>query len=172
MRTALLVLLLASSALAQNSSPQFNPQAACGPYATQFLVKVGGAPVQAAPSDDSKALIYVIEDQKYQFLRDVTLRVGLDGNWMGATRGSSYFFFTAEPGEHHLCADWSGHGDSFLGLTVEAGKTYYLRARTTASAGATRDSAPSPFLDFDLVNPDEGRYLILLSTFADSHPKK
>src|ERR1019366_9119074 len=30
-------------------------------------------------------------------------KVGLDGAWVGANQGSSYFFFATTSGEHHLC---------------------------------------------------------------------
>jgi hypothetical protein len=30
----------------------------------------------------------------------------MDGAWVGTNQGSSYFFFAAAPGEHHLCIHW------------------------------------------------------------------
>jgi len=62
--------------------------------------------------------------------------VGLDGQWIGATNGNSYFYFSVDPGEHHLCTNWQGF--SFLGktraagalhFTAEPGGVYYFRAK-------------------------------------------
>jgi hypothetical protein len=88
------------------------------------------------------------------------VRVGLDGKWVGATRGTSYLSFAVEPGEHHLCVDL--HSEfleprrlvSLYGFTAQARKTYYFRARTMASvsSGGKRDIA---VLDLDLVNDDQ-----------------
>lgn len=86
--------------------------------------------------DPGKALIYLIEEQKLRVFRDVTVRVGLDGKWVGAIRGTSYLSFAVEPGEHHLCVDFPseflepGRLVSLYGFTAQAGKTYYFRART------------------------------------------
>ena len=52
--------------------------------------------------EQGKALVYFFVD----FLTAPTMRVGVDGNWMGANNGKSYFFFPVEPGEHNVCAEW------------------------------------------------------------------
>ena len=36
-------------------------------------------------------------------LGNTTTRVGLDGIWVGANHGKSYFFVLVNPGDHHLC---------------------------------------------------------------------
>ena len=147
-------LILAASAFAQESPAD----AACGPVKAQFVFENDAvSPVPPQP-DPSKALVYVIEEQKFRLYGDVTARVGLDGAWVGANRGNSYLFFSVEPGDHHLCTDWTsrllhnGRLVSLAPLSAEAGKTYYFRARTS---GARYEV---PAIDLDPVNSDERYY--------------
>jgi hypothetical protein len=128
-----------------------------------------------------KALVYVIEDQRFKGIRDATARVGVDGAWVGATRGDSYLFFTVEPGDHHLCADWvsslvpGGRAVALYGFTAEAGRIYYFRARTIggpASMAEKNGLGDAASIDLDLVNSDEGKYLVASKPFIASHTKK
>jgi hypothetical protein len=59
-------------------------------------------------------------------------RVGLDGTWIGANKGASFFPVTTAPGEHHVCAFWEAPGariENKIGLTeleALAGQIYYF----------------------------------------------
>jgi hypothetical protein len=131
------LLVLALPVFAQDQSTALRSAAGCGPAKTQFSVKVDKKQHAVAQSGAGKALVYVIVQEKPDNLTikigDITTRVGLDGNWMGANYGESYLSFAVEPGEHHVCTDWqssikerqnlSGAAD----LTAEAGKTYYFQ---------------------------------------------
>src|SRR5260370_9996360 len=81
--------------------------AACGPDKIKFDVTNPERPQPAVVVEPGKALVYVVEDAGYcgDFCIP-TIKIGLDGAWMGANQGSSYFSFPAAPGEHHLCARW------------------------------------------------------------------
>ena len=122
-------------------------------------------------------MVYVVEDQKFKVVNDVTTRIGVDGTWVGANRGNSYFSFSVEPGKHHLCTDWisgflpNGRLVSLTSFTAESGAVYYLRARTSASptSGKAGDGAS---IDLDLVNEDEGRLLVASSGLSLSQQKK
>jgi hypothetical protein len=165
------IALCVVSAAAQETAPPAEAPA-CGSPTVNFDVKLSASQPIPQP-EEGKALIYVVEDQKFSFVNDVTIRVGVNGSWIGATRGNSYLSFAVEPGEHHLCVDWvsdwlpSGRLISLYGLTVEAGKVYYLRARTMGSA---RDRMA--VLDFDFINIDQAKFLIASSSASVSHPKK
>ena len=176
MKAAFIVILLAASALAQGQTAVSAAEAACGPYGTQFDTKTDAAASPTVHAADGKALVYVVEDQQFKYLKDVTTRVGLDGAWVGANRGNSYFVFLVDPGKHHLCADWlhaeqPGHPSrgyrlvSLAELTAEAGEAYYFRARTTGAG----DENPS--LDLEPVNSDEGRLLVSTARLSISNPK-
>ena len=149
----------------------------CGPLDVRFDAQTatGQPPVQPEPG---KALVCVIEDFKKApgELGNPTIRVGLDGAWMGAMRANSYIFFSVDPGEHHLCTSWQSHLKrlsslaSFSHLTAEAGSTYYFRARITyVSAGS---AVASMDLNLESVDPDEGRFLIASNRVSNSHPVK
>jgi uncharacterized protein DUF2846 len=175
MKTASVVMFLASSAFAQNPALVPHAQPACGAANVEFQTKPDASQRPDPQLEAGKALIYVMEDQKFKFVRDITVRIGLDGAWVGATRGSSYLFFSVEPGEHHLCADWmsnfAGRLVSLFGLTAEAGKVYYFRARTMASP-INSSNDKTALIDLDLVNSDEGKLLVASSPLSVSHPKK
>jgi hypothetical protein len=173
---AMLLLGLSVPVAAQNPDLVHNAQPACGAPAAQFHVSLNNTHTEPQV-DPAKALIYVVEEQKFRVFRDVTVRVGVDGAWVGATRGTSYLAFAVEPGEHHLCVDFlsdflkPGRLVSLYGFTAEAGKIYYFRARTAASVSSSgrRDIAS---LDLDLANDDQGKLLVANSPLSISRPKK
>lgn len=173
MRTFLLAMFsvgLAASAPAQGNMDSTSPYAACGPNETQFDTKTDSADSPTVQPAEGKAQVYVVEDQQFKFVKDVTTRVGLDGAWVGANRGNSYFVFLVDPGKHHLCTDWlpsvgSGRLVSLAEFTAEAGKAYYFRARTTGA----RDERPA--VDLERVNSDEGRLLVSTGSLSISNPK-
>lgn len=184
MKAVLILLLFASAVLAKAQDQDEAPdsrrtaavnqaQAACGPFDTHFDIKLDETYHSLSIPEPGKALVYVIEEQKFRFLNDVTVRIGLDGAWVGANRGNSYFSFSVNPGEHHLCGDWkigALYGGNRLvtlaGFTTEAGKVYFFRAR---ASGAKDEEA---ILDLDLVNSDEGQLLVAASALSNAHAKK
>jgi hypothetical protein len=176
MKTLFSILVLAigaSSAVAQSDkpfTPPVAPDAACGSPTAQFDVKIGPETRPTAQPQDGKVLVYVVEDQQFKFVKDATVRVGLDGAWVGANRGNSYLAFSVEPGEHHLCADWqssfAGRLLSLAKFTAGAGKIYYFRARTTGA----KDERSA--LDLESVNSDEGGLLVSRAQPSISTVKK
>ena len=65
------------------------------------------------------------------------VRYGVDGAWVGANKGNSYFAVTVDPGVHHLCVSWQSalrqieeeHVRMAI-FTAEAGKVYYFAAQS------------------------------------------
>ena len=178
MKAAVAFMLFAVSAFAfaQDQSSIQSAQAACGPSPAKFDVSETKPETKKVlpDSDPARALVYVIEEQKFKAVRDVTARFAVDGQWVGANRGNSYFFFFADPSEHHLCVDWisdhvrNGRLVSLNHFTARAGETYYFRIRTSGSPNVV-DGAT---LDLDAINSDEGKLLVASSALAKSHPKK
>jgi hypothetical protein len=80
--------------------------------------------------------VYVIGSFLGESLAEPTVKVGVDGAWVGANKGDSYVFTSVAPGEHHMCVNWQSGILTPSGLfamanfTAETGKTYYFRART------------------------------------------
>ncbi len=167
------VLALATSAFTQNNASPVQSQAACGPLdATQ------AAPGQStAQLQPGKALVYVAEDFRKApgEIGNPTLRVGMDGAWVGATRANSYLSFTVEPGEHHLCTSWQSRWQrlsklaAFAGFTAEPGKVYYFRERITYSSYGGGSATMN--LDLEPVYPDEGQFLVASDRPSTSRPK-
>ena len=56
-----------------------------------------------------------------------TVRIGMDGAWVGADKRDSYFVLDVSPGLHHLCASWqssqeaSNRGVELFALNTEPG---------------------------------------------------
>ncbi|MFZ0579986.1 MAG: DUF2846 domain-containing protein [Candidatus Acidiferrales bacterium] len=174
MKTLFAVLLLTSSAFAQNRAIPSNPEAACGQFDVHFDIKKDSSE-HPAHLEPGKALVYIIQDEDHAdcLKCDTTTRVGMDGSWIGATHGDSYFFFSVNPGEHHLCANRLPQFGivtkplALFGFTAEAGKTYYFRIHAIYGLGNA-----ATYSDFGAVNPDEAKYLISISPYAVSRPKK
>lgn len=149
---------------------------ACGDDKVTFDVKTEkGQPVPPAP-DAGKAQVIVIENfeqnQGFCIGCKVTTRVGMDGAWVGANHGNSYFALAVEPGEHHLCVDWqSALGTlkkkvGLASLTAQAGQVYYYQIKVREMH---YDSGTEMNLSLTPLNEDEGKYLVKvdpLSTFT------
>lgn len=172
MKALLVFVLLAAPAFAQDTASTSPGIAACGPDNVKFAVQEDKAQQSVTQMEPGKALVYVIEDYAAVCLVGcATVRVGLDGIWIGANRAKTYFFFAIAPGEHHLCSNWQSNVETYSSLyslanfTAEAGRTYYFRTRVWFSYQVPR-------LDLDAINGDEGSYLVGSSQLAVSHTKK
>ncbi len=173
MKAALVALLLffTAAAFAQDETLIAAAEAACGPADVQFDVHPAESQPLTQP-EPGKSLVYVVEvfDRPGNQLGRPTLRIGFDGKWAGAVKGDSYLAFSVDPGEHHLCTNWQSRlkqfsaKAAFAGLNAEPGKIYYYRARIIE--GDLNFS-----LDFALVDPDEGKYLVASFAPSNSHAK-
>jgi hypothetical protein len=169
--------LLSTLTFAQDQSPLAAAEAACGPKDVQFAAQAAPSQPLAQP-DAGKSLVYVVEvfDKVVGEISRPTLRVGVDGKWVGAGKGNSYISFSIDPGEHHLCANWQSHWkrlsneEAFNGFTADPGKTYYFRARINEIGGS--GGASNFSLDLEPLNVDQGKYLIASSAWSASQPKK
>jgi len=167
---ALLCILAPMAAIAQQ--PSANPAAAaCGSATASFKVsrdKHRPAPPQIPPG---KALVYFVQFMDSTAPYTTKVNLGLDGNWLGATENETYNSFIIDPGVHHLCAVYQGEarpmddeGDTLLlHLQAEAGKTYYVRYHANLIARLAF---------FDLVDEDEGQFLVQSADHATSVQKK
>jgi hypothetical protein len=171
----MVALALAAGAFAQAPDLQA-AEAACGPVGVQFETQTS-TDHTPAQIDPGKSLVYVVEifDKNAGQISRPTLRVGIDGKWAGAVKGSSYLSFSVDPGEHHLCTNWQSHWRhfsqkaAFTGFTADAGKAYYFRAHIIESGPAGSGNFT---LDLNPVNEDEGKYLVVSNFLAVSHTKQ
>ena len=172
MRAALFVVLFAVSAFAQDQAAITAAQAACGPKEVKFDAKQDAAQHPTPQADPGKALVYVVQNLgEMQCSGCALTKVGLDGAWVGATKGSSYVYFPAEPGERHICVNWQSRLEwrsrslALANFTAEAGHVYYFRIRLSISRSIYS-------FDLDPVNSDEGKLLVASSAYSVSHSKK
>jgi len=139
----------------------------CGNDKVKFNVKTeGGQPAPVEPAD-GKAQIIFIEDENQPIgpFMHATVRLGMDGAWLGANNGNSYFAVTVDPGVHHLCASWVGKNVEATSFTADAGQVYYFAARVNV------ESRYSVAFNLSQLNEDEGKYLVKGLKLSTSKPK-
>ncbi len=159
MKIPLFALLFAASAFAQ--APSAVLPAACGPQAVSFTVHLDKNQHAVLQPEPGKARVYFVQASGL-------IRYGIDGAWVGANRGHSYFSVSVEPGEHHVCAQMQGLGAPMAELThftAKAGEVYFYRARLPPTLEGL-------YLFFNPIDSDEGKSLIASYSLSVSSPKK
>jgi len=145
----------------------------CGDPAAKFAVKTAKDQRTVQP-EAGKALIYFIEDDSnFESFPKPTTRMGVDGQWVGANHGDSYFFVQVAPGVHHLCASWQttvivgkGHQTAAAHFTADAGGVYYFEVKNKW----IRDHGVLS-MSLDPVDSDEGQLLANKFSFSTSERK-
>ena len=136
MKTALILFCLAATAFAQK--PAGTVPVACGRNEVDFKVKLNDPAVAVAQPAPGKALVYFIHDAgSGMVLAYPTMKMGVDGAWVGANHGNSWFSVNLDPGEHHVCATLQSSlvadRAEFVHFRAEAGQVYYYRTRLVMS---------------------------------------
>jgi hypothetical protein len=178
MKATLLIVLFATAALCQQKTrfgqTSTSPwPAACGPAQESFKVKLDDSQHTLLPPENGTARIYFIHEAGLPYIRlslgYPTSKFAIDGTWMGADHGDSYFSASLAPGEHHVCATLqSSIVDDRVELThfvAEAGKVYYYRTRLVLSGSVE-------LLELDAIDSDQGEYLVRQYPLSISKPKK
>ncbi len=167
MKIALVILGLAASAFAQVVPAPST--AACGLDSVSFKVKTDESQHLLTPAERGKARVYFIQDAGTSIgLGYPTVKLGLDGKWVGANRLNSYFSVSVDPGEHHVCvmlqSSLLAQRVELAHFAAEAGKTYYYRTRIVMSR-------EMELLELDAIDSDQGRYLVALFPRSVARPK-
>ncbi len=170
MKVFVLAWLLAASALAQVSSR--SPTSACGQQNVSFRVKLGDTQDTVAQPGAGKALVYFIHEAGTSITVGYpTVKIAMDGAWLGANHGNSYFPVTVDPGEHHLCVSLQSSlvapRVELAHFTAESGTIYYYRTRLFVSSRGALE-----LLDLEPIDSDQGNYLVRSLAVAASKPKK
>ena len=137
--------------------------AACSPKDEKLKVNPATGRDSSSQLESDKALVNVIADDGTTDSivgAGITLRVGLDGAWVGAVNHHYPFLaFSVSPGSRHLCVNWQSSFESRLRLTAlahidaQADKVYYFRVRQW-------DTRYQMFLDFDPIDSDMGKFFL------------
>lgn len=174
MKTAFILIFCAASTLAQTAPTAQATAPGCGPTNLKFSVRTDKSQHPSTQPNRDKAVIYFLEDDgSFESHPQPTTRLGVDGNWVGANHGNSYFYVSIDPGEHHLCASWQSlvvlgaHETSAAAhFTAEPGQSYYFRVRNTwlREHGVTR-------VELTPIDRDEGQLLASKFAYSSSQPK-
>src|SRR5258708_28236012 len=102
-----LLLLFTISLLTSSVFAQGGPGApGCGERKTKFEVKTEKSQ-HPAPTDAGRALVYFIEnDSQFDSFPSPTTRIGVDGEWVGATHCNSFFYSFFNPAVTPLFVSW------------------------------------------------------------------
>jgi hypothetical protein len=182
MKPRLVVLILCASLLAavQARAKTILPDA-CGDDKVTFDVNTEKHPPAPAPPAAGKAQIVLIETMNKPMLcfecGSATIRFGMDGTWVGANKGNSYFTLDITPGAHDLCTDWQSIFGSLkqkigtTSFTAESGKVYYFVAKVKFKVyGQGEGTGPGAniarHLKFSQLSDDDGQYRVKASELA------
>jgi hypothetical protein len=165
-------------ALSHNAHARTILPDACGDEKVKFDIKTEkDQPAPAAPETGKAQIIFIQTNEG----RDVWLtiaptRFGVDGAWVGANQGNSYFTLAVDPGVHHLCTVWEKKV-GVASVTAEAGKVYYYEANTTYKGTQLGNPQhPNYKVDksfaFAALSEDEGKYRVKASALSVSTPTK
>jgi Protein of unknown function (DUF2846) len=168
------LVLFASPAFAQSVLTNSAVAPGCGAEGAKFDVTTVDNRQSPGQPDKGKALVYFVEDDtEFGSSPKPTTRAGLDGKWVGATHGNSYFSFSIDPGEHHLCASWQravivrqGLKTAAAHFSTQAGSIYYFRVKNTW----TLDLGVAG-ISLEPLDNDEGRVLVKQFSLSSFRPK-
>jgi len=179
MKSMLVMSLLAMLAVpvhAQDQATAARTAAGCGADNVEFDVKTDKSQHSQGQVPAGKALVYVFEVERTDAVAfkigAVTIRIGLDGQWVGANHGDTYFYFPVDPGDHSLCANWQSSFRRFsklssaVSLTADAGQVYYFLTKVDERSHDT------PAVWMEAVDPAEAKLLIASASLSNFHPKK
>lgn len=172
---ALLFLALVSVSVtvaAENAPTEKQAVSACGDSHATFKVTRNPKDHPLAPAVTGKAQVYIIEEfeKPWNEIGNPTIRVGMDGSWIGANQGGSYLFSQVDPGEHHLCVNWQSklkQLNKLIALTdfkAKPGQAYYFRSRFLMTY--VLNDGPFYTLDLEPINSDEA--MLLLARYPHS----
>jgi hypothetical protein len=178
LKIVLTALLLGLPIFAQAQASDDQSDGGCGSSKAGWDVKTVKDHPPSPKPQDGKALVYVVQTMWVQpgiviGSQKATTRVGVDGSWVGANHGDSYFFFPVDPGEHSICTDWQSTFYARSGLAsaadlnAEAGAIYYFRVKVRDA----NEYHPGE-VKIEPIDRSEARLLLGRSSFSTSHPKK
>lgn len=154
------------------------PPGGCGPNEITFKVNTEKHAQRPGPVGADQALVFVIQDDNMFMTRPrPTVRVGLDGEWVGANHGNSWFNFYVEPGDHQLCASWqayfplkTGSRSAAARLSAEAGRVYFFRVRDYYASDSSGMIIQPPSVELEPLDEDEGALLTSRYPLSKAQP--
>jgi len=173
MRSKLVVLALAALFGAAIQAEASTLPDSCGDDKTKFEVKTQKEQSAPAAPEAGKAQLILIESENQMVtpFHDATVRWGMDGAWIGADNGNSYFALAVNPGTHHVCVNWQSafknlkKNVDLTSFTAEPGHIYYFQVDVNV------ESQYSVSFAISQINDDKGQYLVKTSALSKSKPE-
>jgi hypothetical protein len=179
MEAAIVFLCLSVTAFAQQKE-RFSQQpgqnrlaSACGPAHINYKVDLDRSQHGPMPPEAGKALVYFVHEAGIPFesitIGYPTTKYAVDGSWVGAGHGDSWFAVAVAPGEHHVCtvlqSSFVDQRVELAHFTAEAGQSYYFRTQLVTSGSIE-------LLELERIDSDQAEYLISSSPLAKATAKK
>lgn len=168
--------LQGSYAPGQNIGSSPAAKSACGPENIKFNVRLDRSPHALMQPTHGKSVVYVFQEYPYisllppfSLLPSLTMRVGVDGAWVGANRKRSYFAFTVVPGVHSICVSGQSRLGGMISLyrvVTKSNGIYYFRTQFYCDSSGVCDP-----LDVESVNEGEAKLLMQTSAYSTSDTK-
>lgn len=139
----------------------------CGSDSVKFDVKTEkDQPPPAAPADGKAQIVLVgTVPNEGALMHWPAIRFGINGAWVGANKGNSYFTLDVAPGAQNICVSaqgvMAGMAKDLVDMqtfTAEAGKVYYFEARFGMIGGGNGGGV----VTFGLapLNENDGKYRV------------
>lgn len=141
----------------------------CGPENIKFSVSIGDpqSPLSEFKSTMSRLIVLPEAVSSAEGCRYTVTRIGMDGQWLGATCVGGYLVADIAPGPHHLCANFQKlplpQLTALRAFSFEPGRTYYFRATIIE-----RSYEGNRSLHLKLTDEDEGQLLMSLRRQSQS----
>lgn len=170
MRTIILSILMSTAVCTFAQSPPPDLAAACGSGKTTFTAHESASVIDPITPAAGKAVVYFIQDRgEAAESQHFTVKIGMDGAWVGAYKNNAVLAISVDAGQHHVCANVQSNFAPGLNLalahfTAEAGQVYYFRTRFIGELPGR--------LDLDQPDSDQARYLIATYPASLFKPKK
>lgn len=136
--------------------------ASCGPQHVSVHVQKKRDPAKLGAVPAGEARLVFVQRMGFCLGCGRVVRIGLDGKWVGANKGSSWFAVTVPAGEHHVCAWWDAplirleDRMKLTDLDAKAGQTYYFQTHVNTNAGANEVSR----MWLRSISRDQGAFLV------------
>jgi hypothetical protein len=171
--TLTIVLFLALSSVAQTIPTVAPPSAGCGPAKVKFNVSFNPNEHALRQPAPGQGLVYVVEvfQRPPGEMGTPTIRVGVNGKWIGANHGTSYLSFPVEAGENHLCVNWQSRQrqlsdqHAVTNFVAEGGKTYFFKVEVTKREGNVWS------YDMQQIGLEEAKSFMAAAPLSISRPK-
>ena len=175
-KSCLVFLLFTCPVWAQDQAADALASAGCGPDKVEFVVKKDKTQHLQSQVEPGKALVYIFADEtrdsNVSYIGGPTVKLGMDGAWVGATEYHSYFFFPVSAGGHRMCAGWQSsiakiaNVRTAVSFNAEVGEVYYFRIVSE------RRRKWDPSIKIQPLDSAEGSLLVASSTLSTSTMKK